>query len=104
MHIRRGGDRWWQLVIMLTDEEIIERWKLSCLCGGVSAITTAKMVRNFYEARIAEDAKVRAQLELALTAAIDRMCSEGCDCGTDEPETCALCVCEAALAAAKEIK
>jgi len=51
---------------MLTDEEIIERWKLSCLCGGVSAITTAKMVRNFYEARLAEDAKVRAQLFHAL--------------------------------------
>ena len=53
-------------------------------------------------ARLAEDAKVRAQLELALTAAVDRMCSEGCDCGTDEPGTCALCVCEAALVAAKE--
>ena len=59
-------------VAMLTDEEIIERWKLSCLCGGVSAITTAKMVRNFYEARLAEDAKVRAShLKLAQIEALE---------------------------------
>ena len=102
MHIRRGGDRWWQLVIMLTDEEIIERWKLSCLCGGVSAITTAKMVRNFYEARIAEDAKVRAQLVASLQNLVAAICKvqdwDGTRVGS------ALDDVDAALAAAKGIK
>jgi hypothetical protein len=40
----------------------------------------------------------------ALEAAKDRMIQEGCDCGVDEPETCALCVVTAALSLAKDSK
>ena len=57
-----------------------------------------------YEARLAEDAKVRAQLVEALEAAREWMIEEGCDCGVDEPESCALCLTVAALAAAKGIE
>jgi hypothetical protein len=45
-----------------------------------------------------------AALVEALEAAKDRMIQEGCDCGVDEPETCALCVVTAALSLAKDSK
>ena len=53
-------------------------------------------------ARLAEDAKVRAGLVEALESAREWMIEEGCDCGVDEPESCALCLTVAALAAVKE--
>jgi len=46
----------------------------------------------------------REKLVEALEAAREWMIEEGCDCGVDEPESCALCLTVAALAAAKEIE
>jgi len=37
------------------------------------------------------------ELESALEHAIEWLAEEGCDCGTDEPGTCALCEAQAAL-------
>jgi len=32
-----------------------------------------------------------------LAQAVDSIIGTGCDCGTDEPESCIVCLCEAAL-------
>ena len=38
----------------------------------------------------------------ALEGAVEWMSQDGCDCGNDEPRTCALCVAEAAIAKTKK--
>ena len=48
----------------------------------------------------AAEAKLAKVVE-ALIRAEEWMSDKGCDCGADEPGTCALCVAEAALVAAK---
>ena len=40
----------------------------------------------------------------ALKIAADRLAEDGCDCGTDEPGTCALCVVEATLELEKTMR
>ena len=46
----------------------------------------------------------REKLVEALARAKEWMDEDGCDCGQDEPGTCALCICNAALAAAEEME
>jgi hypothetical protein len=38
-----------------------------------------------------------AKLEAAIEPAVAWMENDGCDCGTDEPGSCALCLCTALL-------
>jgi len=53
-------------------------------------------------AAMQRERECREKLVEALEAAREWMIEEGCDCGVDEPESCALCLTVAALAAVKE--
>ena len=57
------------------------------------ALTVQVLEGKEHSARVAE-------LEAALIAAKEWLDELGCDCGTDEPGTCALCLVDAALAKA----
>ena len=55
-------------------------------------------------AAMQREREVREKLVEALARAKEWMDEDGCDCGQDEPGTCALCICNAALAAAEEME
>jgi len=56
------------------------------------------------DAALQREREVRKKLVEAMERGKEWMDEAGCDCGQDEPNTCALCVCNAALAAAKEME
>ena len=101
--------------VALTEEEILEaaenhatrfapiQRQTTAIAGYTAG---AYMVRDFYEQRGAEkdaalvrERECREKLVAALESAREWMIEEGCDCGVDEPESCALCLTVAALAA-----
>lgn len=55
-------------------------------------------------AAMQREREVREKLVAVLESAREWMIEEGCDCGVDEPESCALCLTVAALLAAKELE